>query len=145
METDAQAERNGLEKAKCDQLKQKITVSEADVVGITELGCNEYNMPYYSRPPNVAKIWVENGISKSTLNRRNNLSMYEPGGVMSLTRDQGSTPLRGKVMTVTSGDGHGRRLKGNKNTKPRNLHKINSQRLEKDTPQSNQRSSERTI
>ena len=52
-------ERNGIEKGKYDLLKQTIAESEADIVGISELGKNENNIPYYSRLSNVIKTWVE--------------------------------------------------------------------------------------
>ena len=39
------SEKNGLEKAKYDLLKKTVIDSEADIVGITELGRNEDNIP----------------------------------------------------------------------------------------------------
>ena len=81
-------ERNGIEKGKYDLLKQTIAESEADIVGISELGKNENNIPYYSRLSNVIKTWVENGAATAACNKRNNLSSYEPGGVLMMTKDK---------------------------------------------------------
>ena len=48
-------EANGQEKAKFDILKQEIVSSNADIVGLTELGRNENNLPHYFKPSNIVK------------------------------------------------------------------------------------------
>ena len=81
-------EKNGIDKAKYDLLKKTIADSDADIVGISELGKNEDNIPFHQRPSNVIKQWMERGTAKSAWNRRNTLSRYEPGGVLLSTRDK---------------------------------------------------------
>ena len=86
-------EKNGIDKAKYDLLKKTITDSDADIVGISELGRNEDNLPFHMRPSNVIKKWVERGTAKSAWNRRNTLSKYEPGGVLLSTRDKSTAHI----------------------------------------------------
>ena len=91
-------ESSGQEKAKMDLLKQTMTGSEADVIGITELGRNENNLQLHNRPSNIVKKWFDKGIAQSAWNSRNNHSIFEPGGVLTVTRDKSSahTIRRGK-------------------------------------------------
>ena len=49
------SENNGLDKAKLDLLKKTISDSDAQIVGITELGGNEDNIAYHTRLSNVIK------------------------------------------------------------------------------------------
>ena len=88
------SERDGLDKAKHDLLKKTIADSEVDILGLTELGRNEFNIPYSVRPSNVIQTWVKNGLALSAWNRRNNLSMYEPG-VFTKDRSTAHTIKRG--------------------------------------------------
>ena len=91
-------EYNGHEKAKFDILKHEMTSSGADVIGITELGRNENNLPSQSKPSNIVKKWYQNGVASSAWNQRDTRSAFEPGGVMSITRDKSTshTIKRGK-------------------------------------------------
>jgi hypothetical protein len=91
-------EYNGQEKAKFDILKQEITSSGADIIGLTELGRNENNLPNHSKPSNIVKKWLENGVASSAWNQRDTRSAFEPGGVMTITRDKSTahTIKRGK-------------------------------------------------
>jgi hypothetical protein len=55
-------EYNGHEKAKYDILKQETTSSGADVIGITELGRNENNLPNQLKPSNIVKNGTNMGL-----------------------------------------------------------------------------------
>ena len=79
------SENNGLDKAKQDLLKKTISECDPEIVGITELGRNEDNIPYQMRPSNVIKKWTEKGTAQAAWNKRNTLSKYEPGGVLLTT------------------------------------------------------------
>ena len=83
------SERNGIDKAKFDLLKSTLYNCEADVMGITELGRNEYEMQLKNRPSEVSKQWFEQGLALSAWNQDSN-STYEPGGTMVITRDRSS-------------------------------------------------------
>ena len=69
-----------------DLLKKTISDSNSEIIGLTELGRNEDNIPYHIRPSNIIKKWMENGSAKSAWSKRNTLSKYEPGGVLLSTR-----------------------------------------------------------
>ena len=82
-----------------DILKQVLTSSEADVIGITELGKNENNLrDERRRPSKVVKKWFENCVATPAWNERKSSSIFEPGGVMGITKDRSSahTIKRGK-------------------------------------------------
>jgi hypothetical protein len=91
-------EYNAHEKAKYDILKQEITSSGAEVIGMTELGRNENNLPNQLKPSNIVKKWFKNGTATSAWNQRETRSSFEPGGVMSITQGKCSahTIKRGK-------------------------------------------------
>ena len=59
-------EKDGHDKAKLDLLRETIHASGADLIGISEMGRNENNLPFQKRPSNVTKSWVENGSSIET-------------------------------------------------------------------------------
>ena len=68
------------------------------MIGITELGRNENSFPNQLKPSNIVKKWYQNGIASSAWNQRDTRSAFEPGGVMSITRDKSTahTIKRGK-------------------------------------------------
>ena len=78
---------HGFEKAKFDLLKATLYTSDADIIGITELGSNEYEMPLNLRPSEIAKRWFEKGVATSAWNT-DSISAYEPGGTMIITKDK---------------------------------------------------------
>ena len=92
------SERNGSEKAKLDQVKEIMTRSDADIIGITEVGRNEYNVPYEQRPSKLVGGWFKNGTANSDWLRSTSRSQYEPGGTMTVTHDRSAahTIARGK-------------------------------------------------
>ena len=75
------SEKNGLEKMKHDLLKATLVSSDADVMGISEVGRNESKMDLSNRPSRIVKSWFENGMAISTWNN-DSISTYEPGGSM---------------------------------------------------------------
>ena len=81
------AERNGFEKAKFDLLKTTMAASDADIIGMSEVGRNEYNMELENRPTTKIKEWFENGTATATWNH-DSITSYEPGGTMIITRDK---------------------------------------------------------
>ena len=81
------SERNGLEKMKRDLLKATLIASDADVMGLSEIGRNEYNMDLENRPSKIMKSWFENGMAMSAWNN-DSITTYEPGGSMILSRDK---------------------------------------------------------
>ena len=81
------SEKNGFEKAKIDLLKATLILSDADVMGLSEVGRNEYKMDFERTPSNIAKQWFENGIAHTAWNK-DSISVYEPGGSMMITRDK---------------------------------------------------------
>ena len=81
------SERNGFEKMKRDLLKAAMISSEADVIGVSEMGRNENNMDIDNRPSAIMRDWFENGMAMSAWNK-DSISTYEPGGTMILSRDR---------------------------------------------------------
>ena len=86
-------EQDGVGKSKIDLLRRAIGYSEADIIGMTEIGRNEDLLPPQGRPSQVTKAWVEKGLTISDWNRRRGTSRYEPGGVMLLTKDKATAHL----------------------------------------------------
>ena len=81
-------EKDGHDKAKLDLLRETIHASGAEIIGISEMGRNENNLPFQKRPSNVTKAWVENGSSIASWNQRHHSNSVEPGGVLMLTKDR---------------------------------------------------------
>ena len=50
-------EKSGDDKAKLDLLRATLYSSDADVMGITELGRNEFKMTTHNRPSEITKKW----------------------------------------------------------------------------------------
>ena len=86
-------EKDGHDKAKLDLLRETIHASGADLIGISEMGRNENNLPFQKRPSNVTKSWVENGSSIASWNQRNHSSSVEPGGVLMLSKDRSTAHI----------------------------------------------------
>ena len=82
-------EKSGDDKAKLDLLRATLYASNADVMGITELGRNEYKMTTHNRPSEITKKWFENGRSLPTWNQ-DSITSYEPGGALIISRDKSS-------------------------------------------------------
>ena len=75
-----------------------MTGSDADIIGITEVGRNEYNVSYERRPSKLVGDWFKNGIANVDWLRSTSRSQYEPGGIMTVTHGRSAvhTIARGK-------------------------------------------------
>ena len=65
--------------------------SDADILGFTEFGRNEDNIPFQTRPSTTVQRWC-----KSSCVRADWLCVYEPGGVMMIAKDKASAHVIAK-------------------------------------------------
>ena len=70
-----------------NQNSRVVGASDADIIGMTEVGRNEDLMSHQTRPSTIVKKMDKNGQATVDWNRRGS-SAYEPGGTMSLMKER---------------------------------------------------------